>query len=97
MRKIALILAMLALPARAEPDKPRTFSELYPPMPGVEYFCEDANGVRFELGQQICITASCQTWTAICDMSLNSPTWRKTQDGCVSASASVLDRLRAAG
>ena len=56
------------------------------PMPGVEYYCTDATGARVELGQVICITAGCQTWMARCDMSVNVPTWRKTQDGCLGAS-----------
>ena len=51
-----------------------------------------------ELGEVLCITAGCQTWMARCDMSVNSPTWRKIQDGCPGASSgvSVYDRLQQA-
>jgi len=68
------------------------------PMPGVEYFCTDTNGDRRELGEVTCITAgSCLQMIARCDMSANSPMWRKIQEGCpaAAASTSILDRLNA--
>lgn len=65
----------------------------YTPMEGVEYYCTDADGARVELGQVICIRASCLTWLARCDMSLNIPMWRKVQDGCPAAGSDILDRL----
>ena len=89
MRLILALLILGAAPARADTDGVRPFSELYPPMPGVEYFCEDANGQRYEMGALLCIRASCQTWMARCDMSLNNPTWRKVQDGCPAVGLSV--------
>ena len=69
--------------------------DLYPPMPGVDNYCTDADGRRIEIGQVICITASCNTWMAKCDMSLNNPMWRKIQDGC--PAVSLMDRLQRAG
>ena len=68
------------------------------PMPGVEYYCTDATGARREIGDVICITASCQVWVARCEVSLNNPTWRKLSDGCPGVSAKpmgVMDRLEA--
>lgn len=85
---IALILPTLSFAEGTVPD----YSQLYPPMPGVDNYCTDAEGQRVELGQVICITASCTTWTAKCDMSLNNPTWRKIQDGC--PAVSVIDRFK---
>jgi len=67
---------------------------LYTPPPGVEYYCTDAAGHRAEIGHVICITASCQTWMARCEMTANNnmAMWRKVQDGCPGASA--LGRLQ---
>jgi len=56
-----------------------------PPLPKIELYCTDAQGERRELGEVICISASCQTWTAKCDMSLNNVMWRKLHDGCLAA------------
>ena len=90
-----LLLIAIFLPGLAPAgDWAADSKELYPPMAGVEYYCTDSNGQRVELGQVICITASCQTWLAKCDMSLNSPTWRKVQDGC--PAVSLIDRVKRA-
>ena len=77
------LLCLFVLSATALP------AQEFTPMPGVEYFCTGSSGERYELGEVICITASCQTWTARCDMSQNIAMWRKTQDGCPAVS---LDR-----
>jgi hypothetical protein len=53
--------------------------------------CRDARGQRHELGEVICITASCLTWMAKCELALNNAIWRKTQEGC--PSASLYDRF----
>jgi hypothetical protein len=47
--------------------------------------CRDANGQRHEIGEVICITASCLTWMAKCELALNNAIWRKTQEGCPTA------------
>ena len=39
----------------------------------------------------ICITASCLTWMAKCELALNNAIWRKTQEGC--PAAGLYDRL----
>lgn len=75
----------MATPLWAETGAPpKSFSELYPPLPGVEYFCTDASGDRADLGAVICVTASCQTWMARCEMAASNrmAMWRKVQDGC---------------
>ena len=72
--------------AGAESFKHREKSPDAPPLPKIEYYCTDSTGARREMGEIICITASCQTWMARCDMSLNNPAWRKVQDGCPGAS-----------
>ena len=85
--------------AQDAPPTPKSFAELYPPLPGVEYFCTDAEGQRIDVGGVICITASCQTWMARCEMTSSNrmAIWRKTQDGCPGASldAGLLNRLEA--
>ncbi|MEL7114796.1 MAG: hypothetical protein AAGP08_04255 [Pseudomonadota bacterium] len=82
-----------------EADAPKSFAELYPPLPGVEYYCTDSDGGRADIGSVICVTASCQTWMARCEMAASNrmAMWRKVQDGCpaVDAAPSVLDRLEA--
>ena len=94
-----LTIILLALPQLAmAQDTGTTMVELYPPMPGVEYYCTDATGARREIGDVICITASCQVWVARCEVSLNNPTWRKLSDGCPGVSAKpmgVMERLEA--
>lgn len=94
-----LIVALLLLPGLAwAQDAKRQTYDGFVPMEGVEYYCTDSTGQRMELGEVLCITAGCQTWMARCDMSVNSPTWRKIQDGCPGASSgvSVYDRLQQA-
>lgn len=93
MRNVLAALLLFAGPALADGTGKKSFAELYPPLPGVEYFCQDANGTRYDLGQIICISVSCQTWTARCDMSQNNTTWRKISDGC--PSVSLMTRLKA--
>jgi hypothetical protein len=53
--------------------------------------CRDADGQRHEIGEVICITASCLTWMAKCELALNNAIWRKTQEGC--PAAGLYDRL----
>lgn len=90
-----LLLPVWAVAQEAAPSAPKSFAELYPPLPGVEYYCTDAEGQRVELGGVICVTASCTTWMARCEMTSSNrmAMWRKTQDGC--PGVSILDRLNA--
>lgn len=82
----------------ATPVTPKSFAELYPPLPGVEYYCTNSEGQRVELGGVICVTASCTTWMARCEMAATNrmAIWRKTQDGCPGAAleGSVPGRLQ---
>jgi len=59
-----------------------------------DYYCTGSDGERFELGEIVClVNNSCsQTWLAKCDLSLNSPMWRKVQDGC--PAATLLQRFQ---
>ena len=87
-----------AIAQETPPATPKSFAELYPPLPGVEYYCTDTDGQRVELGGVICVTASCTTWMARCEMTSSNrmAIWRKTQDGCpgVALDGSVLGRLQ---
>lgn len=76
MKRFALLaplLITLAAPAQAKT---------------VECYCTDSTGDRVELGQSICLQVGGRMFTAQCQMSLNSPMWRETQEGCVTGSAS---------
>ena len=90
-----LLAPTLAFAQDATTPAPKSFAELYPALPGVEYYCTNAEGARIELGGVICVTASCSTWMAKCEMAASNrmAMWRKTQDGC--PAVSVLDRLKA--
>ncbi|SFP47394.1 hypothetical protein [Tranquillimonas alkanivorans] len=92
--RYALALLLLALPAAAADRKDAAERPAAPPLPKIELYCTDGQGERRELGEVICITASCQTWLARCEMSQNNVMWRKIQDGC--PGAGLLDRLRRA-
>ena len=76
MRSLVVILVLAAVPAAGQE---RSF-----PTP----YCTDGNGRRVELGGLTCIATSCvPAYLARCEMSLNSPMWRKVQDGCPAATA----------
>ena len=47
-------------------------------------YCTDSEGERVELGQHVCLQiGSRQVW-ALCDMSVNNPTWRHDGAACPS-------------
>ena len=73
MLRLALLIALLASRVMA--------ADVPPPKP-IELYCTDGEGRRVELGGTTCIRASCLTWPARCEMSLNNVMWRKLQDGC---------------
>lgn len=52
----------------------------------IDCYCTDKSGSRVELGEYICLHVDGKMFTAQCQMSLNVPMWRKTQDGCLSSS-----------
>lgn len=51
----------------------------------VDCFCTDTQGLRVELGEEICLVVNGRAFMALCDMSLNTPIWRDTGNGCVSS------------
>ena len=87
MLRVLAVLLLIASPVSAEGFKKRAKAENMPPLPIIEFYCTGSSGERYELGDVICIAASCQTWMARCDMSQNNVMWRKMQDGCPTASA----------
>ena len=78
MTRAILFLALLAAPAQADVKGPNGKV--------IECYCTDTQGVRVELGQQICLTVNGRAFMAVCDMSLNVPIWRDTGNGCLSSS-----------
>ncbi|MEM6479070.1 MAG: hypothetical protein AAF841_13780 [Pseudomonadota bacterium] len=70
MRQIVLLLTFLAGTASAQ------IKEL-------DCYCGGSQGERFEMGDVTCFTISGRTFTAQCQMSLNTPMWRELSEGCV--------------
>ncbi|MBV1868166.1 MAG: hypothetical protein KUG69_09710 [Marinosulfonomonas sp.] len=93
MLRILPLMIALCSPAYGDGFKHVEKSANAPPLPKIEYYCTDATGARRELGEVICINASCLTWMAKCGMSLNNAVWRKLQDGC--PTADLRTRIRA--
>lgn len=91
MRSLVALL-VLAMSASAQEGGRDTAPDVPPKPKPIEVYCTDGQGDRHELGDVICITASCATWMARCEMSLNNVIWRKTQDGC--PGVSLDERLR---
>lgn len=81
----SLLALALATVAAAENDGPG--------IQRLDLFCSGPKGERHEIGTVICITASCQTWMARCELSQNNVTWRRIQEGC--PGVSLADRLQA--
>ncbi len=87
MKRIALILALIPLAARAD--------ILTPQGKTIDCYCTDSTGGRIELGETICLEVGGRMFMAQCQMSLNVPMWREVQEGCLSSSLSPLgfDRI----
>ncbi len=88
---VALALALgLAVPAWAgEVPKPVEREgggyNPVPPAKGFRYpdcFCTDSQGKRVEMGRSACLQIGSRTVMAQCDMSLNSPIWRISEEAC---------------
>ncbi len=62
----------------------------------IDCFCTDKGGNRIELGEFVCLNVNGRMFTAQCQMSLNVPMWRETQDGCAigQTQPTLLDRLQ---
>lgn len=91
MLRLLIIILLVPNLSFAAGFKHRIKDPNAPPLPVIENYCRDANGQRREMGEIICINASCQTWLAKCDMSLNNAVWRKIQEGC--PTAGLLERM----
>ena len=48
-------------------------------------YCRDGQGNPVALGELRCLTVGGRSFTALCDMSLNTMTWREQYEGCVSS------------
>ena len=51
----------------------------------IECYCTDTLGARVELGEVTCLTVGGRIFLARCEMSLNVPIWRDTDQSCVSS------------
>lgn len=78
MKKLMILAVFLAAPAYADVVGPGGKI--------IECFCTDKTGSRVELGQTICMDVGGCRFTARCEMMLNNPMWRETEEGCVSSS-----------
>lgn len=83
-----LIVALFPVAGVAQEAPVEKRESPYRPMENWDYYCTDGTGNRVEIGEVICITASCLSWTARCEMAANNnlAMWRKLQDGCPGAS-----------
>ena len=77
MKHIALILALIPVPAMAD--------VVGPGGKVIDCFCTDTQGDRVELGQVICLFVDGRRFMARCEMSLNVPMWREQSKGCTSS------------
>jgi hypothetical protein len=48
-------------------------------------YCRDGQGNQALPGEMRCFTIGSRTFTAMCDWSLNTLTWREQHEGCVSS------------
>lgn len=48
-------------------------------------YCRDGQGGRAQPGELRCFTISGRSFTAMCDWSLNTLTWREQYEGCPSS------------
>lgn len=83
IRVLALLAVLAPLPAQAD----ATIGGKT-----VDCYCTDSGGGRVDLGQEICLTVGGRAFMALCDMSLNVPTWRDTGRACLSSG--LLQRLQ---
>ena len=76
MKRFAFLIALLPLSAHAQTvTKAKT----------IDCYCTDSTGRRIELGESICLNVGGRMFTAQCQMSLNVPMGRETQEGCLSS------------
>jgi hypothetical protein len=81
MKHIAAILALAPLLAPLAANADVTT----PQGRTIDCYCTDKTGGRIELGETICLQVDGRMFMAQCQMSLNVPMWRETQEGCLSS------------
>lgn len=83
-----LLFVAALVPASAQTFEPPPAKEgfSYP-----ELYCTN-RGHRVEMGEASCLRVDDEVFLARCGMSLNSPAWRRIQDGC----PAEFDRVSAA-
>lgn len=77
MNRIALIIWLIPFSAQADVVTPQGRT--------IDCYCTDKGGARIELGETICLQVDGRMFMAQCQMSLNVPMWRETQEGCLSS------------
>ena len=77
MKRLIPIMVMLANPVLADVVSPKGKV--------IDCYCTDKTGSRVELGESICLQVDGRMFMAQCQMSLNVPMWRETQEGCLSS------------
>lgn len=82
MKRVFFLSCLMALPAAVPvfADAPSILAKT------VECYCTDRKHNRIELGETICLQVDGRMFMAQCQMSLNVPMWRETQEGCLSSS-----------
>jgi hypothetical protein len=77
MKPLVLFLLILANPVLGDVVSPKGKV--------IDCYCTDKSGSRIELGETICLQVDGRMFMAQCQMSLNVPMWRETQEGCLSS------------
>ncbi len=52
----------------------------------IDCYCTDKTGVRFELGDLVCLSVDSRNFLARCEMAQNVTTWREIDGGCFTSS-----------
>ena len=81
MKRLACLIALLPLTGYAQ-----TVTQAKT----IDCYFTDSTGGRIELGESICLNVGGRMFTAQCQMSLNVPMWRETQNGCLSSNLKAL-------
>lgn len=76
MKRLMLILAILAQPALADYNLNGKIIDCY---------CTDSQGARVDVGETICMHVDGRSFMAQCQMSLNVPIWREVSPACLSS------------
>ena len=77
MKHFAVLLALAPFATHADVTGPNGKT--------IDCYCTYTSGSRVELGESICLHVDGRMFTAQCQMSLNVPMWRETQEGCLSS------------